>query len=289
MSILLLVMITIILPSSCTLPWVHEDDEYDITSKFKAVWNVHERFETNSDGSITYNSVRYGGLIGLVKEHNLPVDWTKYESVTFEFADTTTVETQIMLGTVMRTYGRPGIKKLTCYFDGLDMRQVDQVVLQTSLPSTLVVKKVTLSPATTSWDSKPIWEGECKFGNWENGFVINPKQFSTAIEGDKLEFVFTTDTSDPKRSYWLIKSVYNEQNRWGCTMIGQAATSYRVRLTSKDVKEIKKNGLFVNGFFVDVTQVNLLRRGAGNSGDVHENNERQENEEENQEIVNQWH
>ena len=300
MSILLLVMITIILPSSCTLPWVHEDDEYDITSKFKAVWNVHERFETNSDGSITYNSVRYGGLIGLVKEHNLPVDWTKYESVTFEFADTTTVETQIMLGTVMRTYGRPGIKKLTCYFDGLDMRQVDQVVLQTSLPSTLVVKKVTLSPATTSWDSKPIWEGECKFGNWENGFVINPKQFSTAIEGDKLEFVFTTDTSDPKRSYWLIKSVYNstdqtlegnasEQNQWGCTMIGQAATSYRVRLTSKDVKEIKKNGLFVNGFFVDVTQVNLLRRGAGNSGDVHENNERQENEEENQEIVNQWH
>jgi hypothetical protein len=72
-------------------------------------------------------------------------------------------------------------------------------------------------------------------------------------------------------------------------MIGQAATSYRVRLTSKDVKEIKKKGLFVNGFFVDVTQVNLLRRGAGNSGDVHENNERQENEEENQEIVNQWH
>lgn len=66
MSILQLVMITIILPSSCTLPWVHEDDEYDITSKFKAVWNVHERFETNSDGSITYNSVRFGGLLSLI-------------------------------------------------------------------------------------------------------------------------------------------------------------------------------------------------------------------------------
>ena len=300
MSTLLLVMITIILPSSCTLPWSHEEDEFDITSKFKAVRNVHERFETNSDGSITYHSVRFGGLIGLVKEHNLPVDWTKYESVTFEFVDSTTVETQIMLGTVMRTYGRPGIKKLTCYFDGLDMRQVDQVVLQTSLPSTLVVKKVMLSPTSTSWDSKPIWEGECKFGDWENGFIIDPEQFSTAIEGDKLEFVFTTDTSDPKRTYWLIKSIYNttdqtlegnasEQNRWGCTMIGQAATSYRVRLTSKDVKEIKKNGLFVNGFFVDVTQVNLLRKGVGNSSDVHENNERQENEEEQKEKVNQWH
>ena len=54
MSTLLLVIIAIILPSSCTLPWLHEDDEFDITSKFKAVWNVHEKLETHSDGSITY-------------------------------------------------------------------------------------------------------------------------------------------------------------------------------------------------------------------------------------------
>lgn len=271
MSILLLVMITIILPSSCTLPWVHEDDEYDITSKFKAVWNVHERFETNSDGSITYNSVRFGGLIGLVKEHNLPVDWTKYESVTFEFADTTTVETQIMLGTVMRTYGRPGIKKLTCYFDGLDMRQVDQVVLQTSLPSTLVVKKVTLSPATTSWDSKPIWEGECKFGNWENGFVIKPEFFATAYEGDKIEFIFNADTSNPDITYWLLKTVYNttpntlegndsELNDYGCASVSSHATAYRILLTANDVENLQHYGLFTNGFSVYVKQVNLLRR-----------------------------
>ena len=298
LSTMLLVLAILLLPSSCTLPWSQEDDEYDITSKFKATWNIHDKFEVNGDGSITYSSVRFGGLIGLVKEHNLPVDWTKYESVTFEFADSTKVETQIMLGTVMRTYGRPGIKKLTCYFDGLDMRQVDQVVLQTSLPSTLTVKRVRLSPVSTSWDSMPIWEGECKFGNWENGFIIKPEQFSTAIEGDKLEFVFTTETSDPKISYWLIKSVYNatdqtlegnasEQNRWGCTMVGQAATSYRVRLTSKDVKEIKKKGLFVNGYFVNVTQVNLLRKGVSGS-DVQNNSERQEDVEDEKVQVNQW-
>lgn len=301
MSTLLLFLLTIILPSSCTLPWVHEEDEFDITSKFKAVWNIHERFDTNGDGSITYHSVSYGGLIGLVKENNLPVDWTKYESITFEFADTTTVETQIILGGVLRTYGKPGIKKLTCYFDGLDMRQVDEIMLQTSLPSTLVVKKVMLSPATTSWDSHPIWEGDCKFGNWEDGFVIKPEFFSTAIEGDKLEFVFTTDTSDPKRGYWLIKSVYNatdqtlegnatEQNRWGCTMIGQAAKSYRARLTVKDVKELKKKGLFVNGYYVNMTQVNLLRKGVANdsqSGEKKDEQEATEGEEE-KEKYNQW-
>lgn len=280
----LLVLVVLILPSSCTLPWLQEDDEFDITSKFKATWNVHEKFERNSDGSITYKSVRFGGLVGLVRERNLPVDWSGYESITFEFADTTKVETQLLIGNTMRSWAKRGITKLTCYFDGLDMRQVDQVVFQTADPTTLTVKSVRLAPVSTSWGSTPIWEGECVFGNWEGGFIINPSQFSTAIEGDKLEFVLTTDTSDPKRGYWLIKSVYNqtdqtlegnanEQNQWGCTMVGQAAQSYRVRLTAKDVKEIKKRGLFVNGYYVNVTQVNLLRKGVVNHSDVDENKE----------------
>lgn len=294
MSTVLLVLVIIILPSACTLPWMQEDDEFDITSKFKATWNVHEKFERNSNGSITYQSVRFGGLVGLVKENNLPVDWSGYESITIEFEDSTKVETQLLIGNTMRSWARRGITKLTCYFDGLDMRQVDQVVLQTADPTILTVKRVKLSPVSTSWDSTPIWEGDCKFGNWENGFIINPEQFSTALEGDKLEFVFSTDTSDPNRGYWLIKSVYNttsqplegnfsEQNQWGCTMVGQAATSYRVRLTAKDVNELKKKGLFVNGFYVNATQVNLLRKGmVGGS----ESNENKEGEEE--EKFNQW-
>ena len=298
LSAMLLVIAAIILPSACTLPWSQEDDEYDITSKFKATWNVHEKFERNSDGSITYHSVSYGGLVGLVKEHNLPVDWSNIESITFEFADSTKVETQIMLGTVMRTYGKPGIKKLTCYFDGLDMRQVDQVVLQTAHPTTLTVTSVKLSPASTSWDSQPIWEGECLFNNWEGGFVIQPEQFATALEGDKLEFIFTTDTSDPTRGYWLIKSVYNEtqqtlegnaseQNQWGCTMIGKEATSYRLRMSAKDVKELKKKGLFVNGYYLKATQVNLLRKGVTGQ-DKDETREGEENDEEGKVKYNQW-
>ena len=283
-STLLLVIVMVILPSSCTIPLVnHEEDQYDITSKFKATQNVHESFDTNSDGSITYNAVKYGGLVGLVKNHNLPVDWSGYESITFEFEDTTKVETQLLIGNTLRSWARKGVKELTCYFDGLDMKQVDQVVLQTANPTTLTIKSVRLVPATTSWDSKSIWEGDCKFGNWTSGLNIAPEQFETAVEGDKLEFVFSTDTRDRERTYWLIKPIYNatdqtlegnlnEQNEWGCTMVGKTAKSYCIRLTSKDVKELKQRGMFVNGYFVNMTQVNLLCKGIGDGENEKVNN-----------------
>ncbi len=296
MSTLLLAFVTILLPSACTLPWMQEDDPLNITSKFKATWNVHEKFEQNSDGSVTYNSVTWGGLVALVKEHNLPVDWSGYESITLEFAEPTEVDTHILVAGIL-CFGRKGITKITCYFDGVDMRQVDQVVLQTSKPTTLTIKRATLTPVSNSWDSTPIWEGECAFRNWEDGFVIQPEMFSTAIEGDKLEFIYKADYSDPTRVYWQIKSIYNatdqtlegnynEQNEWGCAQVGRDATSYRIRLTAKDAKELKKRGLFVNGYYVTVTQVNLLRKGViGGS----ENSERQEQKrEEDKEKYNQW-
>lgn len=297
MSTLLLALIVLFMPSSCTLPWMQEDDPLDITQKFKATWNIHEKFEQNSDGSVTYHSVTWGGLVGLVKEHNLPVDWSGYESITIEFAEPTEVETQLLVAGIL-CFGRKGITKFTCYFDGVDMRQVDEVVLQTAKPTTLTVKSVKLSPISTSWDSKPIWEGECVYGNWEDGFVIGPEKFATAMEGDKLEFIYAADVSDPNRTYWQIKTIYNgpdqnqtlegnynEQNDWGCTQVGSAATSYRIRLTAKDVKELKKKGLFANGYYITVTQVNLLRKGV--TADESEENRGEEQEEEKVKY-NQW-
>ena len=296
LSTYLLVLVLLILPSACTLPWMQEDDPLNITQKFKATWNIHEKFEQNSDGSITYHSVTWGGLVGLVKERNLPVDWSGYESITIEFTEPTQVETQLLVAGIL-TFGRKGITKFTCYFDGVDMRQVDEVVLQTAKPTTLTVKSVTLSPVTTSWDSKPIWEGECVFGNWEDGFVIAPEKFSMAVEGDKLEFIYKADVNDPTRTYWQIKSILNgtdktlegnfsEQNDWGCAQVGSAANAYRIRLTAKDVKELQKKGLFANGYYVTVTQVNLLRRGVTSS----ENGNKEESEEQEDQKVhyNQW-
>lgn len=296
MSTLWLVFVILIVPSSCSLPWMQEEDELNITRKFKATWNVHESFEQHNDGSVTYNSVTWGGLVGLMKERNLPVDWSGYESITVEFTEPTLVETQLLVAGTL-TFGRKGITKLICYFDGVDMRQVNEVVLQTAKPATLTVKSVTLSPISTSWVSKPLWEGNCVFGNWEGGFVVKPERFSMAKEGDKLEFVYKADVSDPNRVYWQIKSIYsgtdqtlegnfNEQNDWGCAQVGSAATVYRIRLTAKDVKELKEKGLFSNGYYVTVTQVNLLRKGvAGDSGGAQESGD----EEDGKKVkYNQW-
>ena len=43
---------------------------------------------------------------------------------------------------------------------------------------------------------------------------------------------------------------------------------FRIHLTAKDVKELRKIGLFVNGFYNIVTQVNLLKRGVSIEADT---------------------
>jgi hypothetical protein len=202
----------------------------------------------------------------------MPVDWSNYESITFEFAEPTKVPTQIMVSDKLKTVGKAGISSLTCYFDGQDLKSVNEVALQASDTSVLKVKNVFLTPGRSVWESSPIWEGDCALGNWENGFVVKPEEFTSAVEGDKIEFIIKTDVSDPDRGYWLLKTVYNktentlegndnELNQWGCSMMGQAATSYRILLTANDVKNLREKGLFVNGYYTNVSQVNLLRRG----------------------------
>ena len=70
-------------------------------------------------------------------------------------------------------------------------------------------------------------------------------------------------------------------------MIGKEATSYRLRMSAKDVKELKKRGLFVNGYYLKATQVNLLRKGVTGQ-DKDETREEDENDEEGKVKYNQW-
>ena len=90
-------------------------------------------------------------------------------------------------------------------------------------------------------------------------------------DGNKIEFIFNTDRSDPDVTYWLFKTIYDgttdtlegndrELNEWGCASIGENATTYRILLTANDVKNLKEHGMFVNGYNINVSQVNLLRR-----------------------------
>ena len=247
------------------------EDELTVTSKFKYTWNINETVERNRDGVIIYKAQPYGGLVASFKERNLPVDWSGYESITFEFAEPTKVLTQVMISENMASSAKPGITILTCYFDGQDVRSVGEVALQAADTTTIYLKSVRLALGGAKWESTPIWEGECRFGNWENGIIIPPEKFDDALEGDKLEFIFTTDRSDLNVNYWQFKTVYqgtdktlegndNELNAWGCAMVGRLATSYRIYLTAKDVATLKEKGLFVNGYYNNVTQCNLLKK-----------------------------
>ena len=231
-------------------------DKYDITSKFKATYNIYESFKNNDDGSITYNAAAWGGLVGIIKERNLPVDWTPYESITFEFAEPTKIETQVLISEKVKTWGRAGITSLTCFFDGLDVRNVSEVIFQATDSTTITIKSVRLRPIVD---------------NWENGIYLPPETFTNLSEGDKLEFIFTTDRNDIDRTYWQFKTIYattemtlegnyNELNKWGCATVGRDATHYRIALTANDIAKLKELGLFVNGYYNIVTKVNLLRK-----------------------------
>ena len=251
------------------------DDDFTITSKFNSTWNIYEGIVRNGDGTITYYALPWGGLVGDVKERNMPADWTKYESIRFEFTEPTKVATQIMLSDKIKTWGKPGITSLTCYFDGQDVKSIDEVALQASDTTVITVKSVYLTPGNVTWEATPIWQGNCQLGNWANGFVIGPEKFTAAYEGDKIEFIFTTDKSDSNVTYWLMKTIYNdtdktlegndnELNKWGCATMTKEATSYRIVLTANDVTMLREKGLFVNGYYNNVTQCNLLRKSYSN-------------------------
>ena len=141
-KILLMALATVIL-TACRQDV--QEDKYNITSKFNVTYNIYESFENNDDGSITYHAAAWGGLVGVMKERNLPVDWTPYESITFEFAEPTKIETQVLISEKVKTWGRAGISSLTCFFDGLDVRNVSEVLFQATDSTTITIKSVRLA------------------------------------------------------------------------------------------------------------------------------------------------
>ena len=247
------------------------DDPNDITDKFDGTRNIHESFERHSDGSISYHAIPWGGLEASVRECNLPVDWSGYESITIEFAEPIQHSIQLKLTDAIRSYGRVGITQLRYYFDGQDVRKMDDVSIQSSDSCTLEIKRVYLTQGTSSWESTKIWEGECNLGNWERHISIPASAFLDAQEGDQLEFFYRNDTSDPSVEYWQFKTMFeggettlegnaDQLNEWGCASVGNSGV-FRIHLTASDVKTLRKTGLFVNGYCNIVTQANLLKRG----------------------------
>ena len=256
-----------------------QDDTNNVISKFNSTYNIYEKFQTAEDGSITYEALPWGGLVGNFLKNNMPVDLSEYESITFEFAEPTAVATQVLVSDRIRTWGKRGISTLTCHFDGEDVTAVNEIVLQAGDTGNLVVRHIYLTPNDATWDSTPIWKGKCVFGNWEEGLIIFPEKFASAYEGDKIEFILTTDQDDPDITYWQLKTIYSstentlegndsELNEWGCAAIGRRSTAYRITLTANDVMNLQEYGLFANGYHATVTQVNLLRRNYAVDGNM---------------------
>lgn len=253
-----------------------EDDNFSLLKKFNSTWNVHESFEKSDDGIIVYHAIPWGGLIGMVTERNLPVDWSSYEAVTVEFAEPTKVETQLIVADKFKAFGKVGITSLTCNFDGQDATLVDKVTLQAADSTVLMVKDVRLIPVTGIWKTIPLRSFNCEFGDWVEGFALQPERFTDVLAGDKLEFIYTTDTTNPEIGDWLIKTAFigtdsvlegnsNELNKWNCAPVGKESTVYRITLTVGDVVNLKQRGLFVNGRYLNVYQCNLLRQESDDS------------------------
>ncbi|MBR1933910.1 MAG: hypothetical protein IJ841_09525 [Prevotella sp.] len=271
MKILFALMASVLLLTACGGEPQSAVDDLNVTSKFNSTWNVYEKLVQNSDGSITYKAFPWGGLVGEMKVHNMPVDWSEYESVTFDFAEPTTVPTQVMISNRQMAWARAGISKLTCYFDGRDVSSVDQVVLQAADSCSITVNSVYLTPNDGVWESTTIWTGNRALGDWADGFVVPAEKFNSAYEGNKLEILFTTDDTNPEVKYWLLKTIFDstgttlegnasELNDWGCASLGKDAKDYRIVLTANDVKQLREHGLFVNGYYCNVAQCNLLRK-----------------------------
>ena len=266
----ILPLVALGLLAACSSQPNNQEDDNSLLSRFNSTLNIHESFEKNSDGTVTYQALSWGGLVGTVKERNLPVDWSDYESVTIDFAKPTEVETQLLVSDKYKAYGKAGISSLTCHFDGQDVSSIDEVTLQAADSGTIVVKDVRLTPATINWKKVPLRTLDCAFGNWENGFSLKPELFTKARNGDKLEFLYTTDTSNADIANWLIKTIYSGTettlegnadalNKWGCAPVGRRSSVYRIPLTAGDIANLKEKGAFVNGLNVNVSQVNLLQ------------------------------
>jgi len=66
---------------------------YDLASRDFYVWNEAESFVKNADGTITYNSASWGGLVTWFGGQ----DFSAYSALVVEFAEATTTATQLLI------------------------------------------------------------------------------------------------------------------------------------------------------------------------------------------------
>ena len=144
-------MFTFIALMLCAFTSYAQDEEQktvNITANFTYCWNsAAESVASSEDGSLTYSSAAWGGLAAWVQGTDYG-DLSIYSKIVFEFAEATTVNTQILVQLAdesnVSAWGNVGITELACEFGENDMSAVNQIALQTSEAVTLNVKRVYL-------------------------------------------------------------------------------------------------------------------------------------------------
>jgi len=262
----LLGLMAMILTTSCG----GDSGEKDVTHLFNETLRANEMLDLHDDGSITYIAVQWGGIAARMTDDGEPVNWSAYKKIVFEFSEPVNVGTQILINNKIMAWGSPGITHLECSLEGFESEPIERLAMQTTKETRVEVKRIYLSMESVPNSQVALWYGECIFDEWTNGMFIAPYLFNNAIEGDKLELIYTVDdTDDPNITYWQYKAVYCDtdstlerniprQNDWGCIDVKKNSTKDIVSLTATDVRMLQKYGLFINGYHLTMRQVNLL-------------------------------
>lgn len=112
-----------------------------------------------------------------------------------------------------------------------------------------------------------LWEGSLTFDDKWPSVQIQSSSFADAKAGDKIELIYTTYEA---AEYWQFKTHLAgtetllagnkaDLNEWGCADVAKATTSYKITLTKDDVAGLKEKDLYVFGYSLNVTKVNLIQ------------------------------
>ena len=120
-------------------------DVVDITSRFTYCWGSSESVTHNDDGSLTYKSKEWGGMVYWIGDD----DWSDYGQVVFELAEPSPCAVQPLVlypdGTPSDShYMQAGTTVAYLDLDLSKRKHVMQVAFQTGAAATIVIKRVYL-------------------------------------------------------------------------------------------------------------------------------------------------
>ncbi|MBR6182167.1 MAG: hypothetical protein IKQ77_13270 [Prevotella sp.] len=158
-------------------------DKVDILGRFGYCWGADkgESF-TYENGVITFNSISWAGLAAWIGGE----DWSGYSKLVFEYAEPTTVATQIQIQTTagdFTSWGSTGVTSVELSFEDKDVTGVNQLALQASDQATIVITAAYLvvaekkDPVTYDDYTELITNGNCE-GDDVTNFVS--KEYVTA-------------------------------------------------------------------------------------------------------------